>query len=351
MGLAFPVRGTGDAHEGIEKGGELGYFAPRGIDVGKGKLFLAEGGISGPLPDEGGQGFFEPALEALHGSSLLESPEQVGEALASEREAVLAVVLVDFFPEGNEGILHEVLVAPFEFVGNLLGEHEVEGFFLGSAAGDENRDEEFDLVVDAVAEGEFEILVGPVEDVPELGPVGLVHLLVLVFLGGFVERHELRIGNRIGFGDPLDGERLVPFVEGDDDRAVVDLVGDRVGRVVAVGRADEPGRLRDLEGAVGEMLRGHEVIGDVHDLQVALVDRVFHDREEVGEVVLDPGDVHFVEDHDVDVLRLVGGLVEANEEVGLVVGLAEVVPVAEDRSPVAPGGLDRDEEGFLTDEG
>ena len=65
----------------------------------------------------------------------------MGDSLAGEREAVLPIAMLDFPAEGDEGILDEVFVASFEFACDLLGEHEIEGLFLGSAAGDEHRDE------------------------------------------------------------------------------------------------------------------------------------------------------------------------------------------------------------------
>ena len=135
-------------------------------------------------------------------------------------------------------------------------------------------------------------------------------------------------------------ERDALAVEVDDERAVVDLIRNGEGRVVVIRGSYVPDVLRDLQFAVDEVVRVARPGGrDELDLPFVSVGH-FEDGEHLREVVLNTGDVHLVEDDDVDVV-VIGRLVDALEDFGLVELLGEFVEVAEELGAVAPGRLDR----------
>ena len=133
-------------------------------------------------------------------------------------------------------------------------------------------------------------------------------------------------------------ERDALGVDVDRDRTVVDLVRDRERRVVVVRRADEPHVLRKREPALDNVLGvvGPAARDKVDDPVVA--GRHFQNGQHFRKVVLDAGDVHFVQNGDVDVL-VPGRLVHLFENFRLVEPLGEFVEVAEQLRTVAPRRL------------
>ena len=139
-------------------------------------------------------------------------------------------------------------------------------------------------------------------------------------------------------------EGLALGVDVDGHRTVVNLIGDSEGGVVVVRGADVPDVVGDGELAVIEVLgivrpRGGDDLNDP-----LVVGGHFEDGQHLSEIVLDAGDVHFVEDYNVDVL-VIRGLIESSEKLGLVVSLRKFVIVAEQLGTVTPRRLYRSDDG------
>ena len=134
-----------------------------------------------------------------------------------------------------------------------------------------------------------------------------------------------------GSGPALEerGEVDLPELEG--ERAVEHLVADRVCRLVHVDRA------ADEQVSWPADPRRHAIDGLVLRVEDQLVPG-FHRRQERGEVVLDPGEIHLVEDQEI---RQVGplrrGKHQTQRRLGLVRGIGvQGVEVAQEPGRVAP---------------
>ena len=159
--------------------------------------------------------------------------------------------------------------------------------------------------------------------------------------------HAFKHGDELIFVEPdsgllvLDVHDLLALGEVDDHGAVVHLVGDRKGGVVLVRGTDEPGVVRDMDGAVVELCGKHALGGHRHQRNVPLLGVQLEDGQEVRKVVLHAREVHLVEHHHGDGLRLIIGAVEGAQEGRLRELFGKFVEVAEDIAPVLPRGLHR----------
>ena len=172
--------------------------------------------------------------------------------MAGLGESAFPIRLADEGTEVGKALLDAFFKASLELGDDLAGEEEVQCLFLGSAAGDVDRDEALDLAEDAVAEGEVESVVDEIREGLELLLVRGVQVQGRIRFGGVIKGAEagIRKGDRIAIA--LGDEGFVAVVEIDRDRAVIDLVGDREGRLVLVRGADEIGVRRDLEDAASK---------------------------------------------------------------------------------------------------
>ena len=158
---------------------------------------------------------------------------------------------------------------------------------------------------------------------PSQDPKERAHNFREVALGYGIELPEIFEWERETLGEwGFEGDALV--VEEERHSTVIDLIGDGEGGVIVISSADEPDVLRNEELAIVKVLRVIFLWGrDEVDVPGRWV-RHFHDGKEFSEVVLDTGDVHLIEDDEVDILTE-GGFVDATEEFGLSEFLREVI--------------------------
>ena len=158
-----------------------------------------------------------------------------------------------------------------------------------------------------------------------------------VQLGLLIQPLHLGIGDLLGRGlGGLKGDALA--VQVNNEGTIIDLVGDGEGGVVVVDGADVPDILGNLQESVPQV--GRVVLpGGGHQLNAPLVGvGHFQHREHLGEVILHPGDVHFVQNDHVNFV-VVPGLVDSPQHIGLVEFFGKFIEIAEQLVSVPPGGL------------
>jgi hypothetical protein len=243
--------------------------------------------------------------------------------------------------------LHVDRVLGLELPEDLLGQHVVDRALLGPAAGHVGRRVGPHLHEDAVAEGDVEgrdqvvvELADPLEGRRGEGVLGP---------GPLGQAGELARRQAHRRGRARRPPRLRPRVQVHHHRAVVDLVRDGEGRVVVVRRPQEPDVRRQGDPPVRH-LAGVAGGPGGRDGQLARPARgQLEQGEELGEVVLDPGDVELVEDDHEDPVGE-GRLVEPLEDRGLAEAPREFVVVAQQVAPLLPHRLDGDDRGRHADE-
>lgn len=231
-------------------------------------------------------------------------------------------------------------VAGSELPEDLLCQDDVKHLGRGSSACDIGRDEHADLPHDTVSEAHLE---GILKEFVHLGYLGKVPRgQGIPPLGLRIEPVEPLEGDVLPAVGLLHAERRGTCVQVEHRGPVVDLVRDGEGRVVVVGRPDEPNVLRKQHRTVDHPLRVvlHAAGGYLEDPCV-LVGKL-EEREELGKIVFHPGDVDLVEDDHADgVARPCP--VEGGKERRLAELAGELVVVSEKVAPLLPGGLDGDD--------
>ena len=133
-------------------------------------------------------------------------------------------------------------------------------------------------------------------------------------------------------------ERLALGIDIDGHRTVVNLIGDSEGGVVVVRGTDVPDIIGNSQLTVIEVLRVVRPRSRYDLYDPLVVSGHFEDGQHLSEVILDTGDVHLIEDNDVNVL-VIGSFVQSTEQFSLVISLGKFVVVAEQLGTVTPGRL------------
>ena len=223
-------------------------------------------------------------------------------------------------------------VQRFKLTEYLLAQRIVDTVDLSAAAADKRGYEGVDLLHNTVTESNAEMLDNIIVEDLDLLEVLLADRVrldsILQQLGEvLIVDMTRRCVGRI--------EGLTLGVDVDGHRTVINLIGDSEGGVIVVRGTDVPDVVGDGQLTVIEVLR---VIRprSRYDLNDPLImRRHFEDGQHLGEVILDTGDVHLIEDDDVNVF-VIGSFVQRTEQFSLIISLGKFVVVAEQPTKAVP---------------